>query len=73
MLRYWFKCLSVGLLLALAVNMLVIFYMALLSGDNQVLVTINDFSEAKIEAVLFPLILISGIFTLIMLIKEGKV
>jgi len=65
-----FDCFSVGMLLALSANLLGIFFSAHASENKSCLVTINDYNEAKIESVLFPIFFIMGVITMIRLMME---
>ena len=69
--RGWkiFEIISVGLLLALSLNLLIIFFPAYFSG-LPVLVNINAFSEAHIEAVLFPIWFVMGVVTIVRMVKS---
>ncbi len=61
-----FDFLASGFNLGLAVGFVVIFFFAFFNGAG-VLITINDFGEQWIEAVLFPIWIVMGIITLIRL------
>ena len=64
-----FETISIGCLLALSINLLIIFFLGYIS-EQPVLVHINTFSEGHIEAVLFPLWLIMGVITLVRMIRR---
>jgi len=65
-----FDCLSIGFLLVLSVNTVIIFYLAFLN-DYVCLVNVNTFREGYIEAVLFPLWVVMGIVTFVRMIKRS--
>ncbi len=66
-----FDCFAVGLTLALAVNMVIVFFLAFLNG-GECLVTVNTFGEQWVEAVLFPVWVIMGTVTLIRLTRQAR-
>lgn len=66
-----FDCLAVGFLLVLAVNMVVVFFLAFLNG-GEYLVIVDKFGEQWIEAVLFPIWIIMGVVTAFRLIKRQE-
>lgn len=61
-----FNFLALGFCLGLAINLAIIFFLAFFNG-GQVLVTVNTFGEQWVEAVLFPIFIIMGVFSLIRL------
>lgn len=67
---FWniFNTLALGFNLALAINLVIILFLAVQNGGG-VLVTANDFSEQGIEMVLFPLFILMGIVAFIRRIK----
>lgn len=65
-----FDFLAVGFTLVLAINMVIVFFLALFNG-GEYLVTINRFGEQWIEAVLFPLWIGVGVITLIRLTRRS--
>ena len=64
-----FDIFAVGVLLAMSANLLGIFFSALILGGGECVVTINEYGEALPEAILFPLWFITGIITLVRMIK----
>ena len=64
-----FELFSVGLLLSLAIHTLIMFFLAFFNGDR-VVMTINDYGEKWIEAVLFPIFIAMGIVTLIRIARR---
>ena len=64
-----FDALSVGFLLALSLNLLIIFFISYISGQPAV-VSVNTFTEGYIEAVLFPIWFLMGTVTLVRLARR---
>jgi len=64
-----FELFSVGLLLSLAIHTIIMFFLAFFNGDK-VLMTINDYGEKWIEAVLFPIFIVMGTVTLIRIARR---
>jgi len=65
-----FDVMSVTCLLAMGINFLVVFFLAVSNPPSYMaLVTVNDYGEMWIEAVLFPLCLVAVVVTLIRLIR----
>jgi len=64
-----FELFSVGLLLSLAIHTIIMFFMAFFNDDS-VLMTINDYGEKWIEAILFPIFIVMGIVTLIRIARR---
>ena len=62
-----FNFLALGFNLALAINLVIIFFIARTNG--QVLVSINQYNEQWVETIFFPLVLLMGIIALVM---QGK-
>lgn len=65
-----FDCASVGFLLVLSANMLIIFFLAFFNG-YECLVAVDRFGEARLEAVLFPLWFIMGTVTLARMVRKS--
>ena len=59
-----FDYLAIGFTLSLAINLVIIFFVASLNG-GKVLVLSNQFGEQSIELVLFPIWIVMGLITLI--------
>jgi hypothetical protein len=55
---------AIGLNVGLALNMTIAFFLAYFNG-GEVLITINRFGEQRVEAILFPVIILMGVITLI--------
>lgn len=64
-----FETISIGGLLALSLNLIIIFSLGYITG-RPVLIHINAFTEGHIEAILFPVFFIIGVITLIRMIKR---
>lgn len=63
-----FDCLSIGFLLALSINLLIIFFLAFFNGYEWGVI-VNDYGEAIFEAIVFPIWVIMGSITLIRLLR----
>ena len=61
-----FDFLATGFILCLAVNLVIVFFLALLNG-GEARIVINQFGEQWVEAVLFPVFIVMGVVTLIRL------
>ena len=59
-----FDFLAMGFCLGLAVNLTIIFFLAVLNG-GEVTVTVNTFGEKWVEIFLFPMWVIMGLITFI--------
>jgi len=66
-----FDFVSVGFLLVIAVNMVIVFFLAFFNG-GECLVTINTFGEQWVEVVLFPIWIIMGTVAFIRLIRQAR-
>lgn len=65
-----FDCLSVGFLLALSLNMVIVFFLAFFNGEGVCIVHVNDFHEANAEAIIFPIWFIMGSITFVRMIRK---
>lgn len=63
-----FNFLALGFCLSLAINLVMIFFLAFFNG-GEVLVTFNTFGEQWVEAVLFPVWIVMGV---VMLVRLGR-
>lgn len=61
-----FDFLALGFLLALAINLVGMFFVAFFNGGSVVMV-IDKYGEQHIEAILFPIFIVMGIVSLIRL------
>ena len=64
-----FDCASVGFLLVLSVNMVIILFRAFFN-NYECMVTVNNYGEAVFEIVIFPVWLIMGSITLVRMAKR---
>lgn len=67
---FWkvFEVLSVAWLGALAINLVIIFFLARIGGE--VYVYTNKVGEAQLESFLFPTVLVMGAITLIRMLRR---
>ena len=66
-----FDAIAVGFLLALSVNLTIIFFLAA-AGSGVVLVTVNTCDEQAIETILFPLWTIMGIVVFVRTLRRMR-
>ncbi len=59
-----FDALAMGLCLGLAINLVIVFFVAVFHG-GEVLVTVNTLGEQWIEVILFPVIIVMGVVNFI--------
>lgn len=63
---------SVSCVLGLAMHHVLVFFLALTNG-NEILLTINDYGEKWIEAVLFPIFIVLGAVSLVRMARRTTV